>query len=90
MKPLTLIEIAEQWIRWNNYDGLLHPDGECGCSRKFGLFACNLFESGPHDKCRPAYLREAKPGYRIIDDDGEDHSWVMTPSRTTRIRQVKS
>lgn len=82
---MTLIKIVEVWLIEHGFDGFIHPDGECGCCMKHGLFTCNEFDNGPHYNCEPAYLHEAPPGEVLVDDYGAEHEWLMSTKKTLSV-----
>lgn len=63
MKPLNLEEITRQWLKANGFDGLSHPDGECGCAIG-SLMPCGQ----PLPECTPGY---AGPCNELCEYDGE-------------------
>lgn len=51
---MNVIEIVEKYLKDNNYDGLVLPDAECGCSiEDSGLAPCGIIT----EKCRAAHRR---------------------------------
>lgn len=62
---MTVIEITLEYLHQNNYDGLYHPDDECGCHIQ-DLVPCG--ENGMY----------CCPGYRTMQDDGD---WIIGPDK---------
>jgi len=55
---MTVKEIIVKYLKENGYDGLRHPDGECGCE---------INDLGPCD----GTLDNCEPGYKVKCDCGE-------------------
>lgn len=79
-KIITVLDILDQYLRANGYDGLVNPDAECGC-RLGDLRPCASDFSG----CEPAYRREHEDGWRMCrrkadaeasKEDNQD-DWVL-------------
>ncbi len=63
------IKERERWLQENGYDGLIHPDHECGC------------KVGDLEPCDGAC--GCRPAYRGPDPDGESE-WLMYSSKFYR------
>lgn len=76
-KIITVLDILDQYLRANGYDGLVNPDVECGC-RIGDLQPC----VSDFADCEPAYRRAHRDGWRMYrskadaeaskDDNQED------------------
>jgi len=57
---MDIKEIVVKYLKDNKYDGLCHPDTECGC------FNGDLFPCDPHYNC------DCQPGYKGIMGPNEN------------------
>jgi hypothetical protein len=53
---MTVIDILKRFLRRGGYDGLCHPDTECGCWLD-DLVPCD----GPIDWCQPGITKTRSP-----------------------------
>lgn len=53
---MELKKIAAIWLKENGYDGLVHPDAECGC-QVTDLMPCGC----PDEDCRAGHEKQAGP-----------------------------
>ncbi len=78
MKSKTVNDILVEYLEENDFDGLVNPDNNCGCTLD-DLNCCDecCFE------CLPAY--KVKPTDEFIDENGES-DWMMSLSAEGRIK----
>ena len=72
MNTKDLRVIVETWLRANGYDGLCHPDSECGCRLADGIMPCEE----PDPECMAGF--EGPPPAGMLPNDCD---WYIYPSK---------